>query len=199
VSELEIADWRRRVQAIYATVRDAVTPQAGFDAWRTARDDLFISHPQSPLMGDDVLRRSGLPYFRYDPALRFAVQLDPESDGPVHEVHSANDGTIAMRRIGHVTLAAPISATLDVWWLAQYGGGIFLPLRDGTSGHETYGGGRYLLDTAKGADLGTSRDGLVLDLNFLYHPSCRYNPAWECPLAPAGNTIDAPIRAGERL
>jgi len=40
---------------------------------------------------------------------------------------------------------------------------------------------------------------LVIDLNFLYHPSCRYNPAWQCPLAPAGNTVAAPIRAGERL
>jgi uncharacterized protein (DUF1684 family) len=39
----------------------------------------------------------------------------------------------------------------------------------------------------------------VVDLNFLYHPSCRYNDSWVCPLAPAGNTITAPVRAGERL
>jgi uncharacterized protein (DUF1684 family) len=44
------------------------------------------------------------------------------------------------------------------------------------------------------------RDGqLVVDLNFLYHPSCRYNDAWQCPLAPPGNTIGAPVNAGERL
>jgi uncharacterized protein (DUF1684 family) len=39
----------------------------------------------------------------------------------------------------------------------------------------------------------------VVDLNFLYHPSCRYNHAWQCPLAPAGNTIPTPVTAGERM
>ena len=59
--------------------------------------------------------------------------------------------------------------------------------------------GRYLLDTAKGADLGSRHSRLVIDLNFLYHPSCRYNADWQCPLAPAGNTIAYAVRAGERL
>lgn len=199
MSEIEVADWRRRVHAVYAAVREAASAREGFDVWRAARDELFAHHPQSPLTGDDGLRRSGLAYYPYDPALRFEVPLEPEDDGPVHTVHSANDGTITMRRIGRVSLPDPVGAALDVWWLAQYGGGIFLPLRDGTAGDETYGGGRYVLDTAKGADLGTTPDGLVADLNFSYHPSCRYNPAWECPLAPPGNTIDVPIRAGERL
>ena len=61
-----------------------------------------------------------------------------------------------------------------------------------------YGGGRYLLDTAKGADLGGTARTLAVDLNFLYHPSCRYSDAWQCHLAPAGNTITVPVHAGER-
>ena len=88
---------------------------------------------------------------------------------------------------------------MDVWSLEQYAGGLFVPLRDGTAGDTSYGGGRYLLDTAKGADLGGGPGTLVIDLNFLYHPSCRYNPDWQCPLAPPGNTIAAPVRAGERM
>jgi uncharacterized protein len=40
---------------------------------------------------------------------------------------------------------------------------------------------------------------LIVDLNFLYHPSCRYSDAWQCPLAPPGNTISAPVNADERL
>jgi uncharacterized protein len=98
--------------------------------------------------------------------------------------------------VGRVEL---LGARLDVWWLAQYGGGLFVPLRDATAGTDSYGGGRYLLDTAKGADLGGTARKIVLDLNFAYHPSCRYNPRWECPLAPAGNRIDAAVRAGERM
>jgi uncharacterized protein (DUF1684 family) len=72
-------------------------------------------------------------------------------------------------------------------------------VRDGTAGDSSYGGGRYLLDTAKGADLGSHGGRMVIDLNFLYHPSCRYNADWQCPLAPAGNTIAHPVQAGERL
>ena len=86
-----------------------------------------------------------------------------------------------------------------MWWLEQYGGGLFLPLRDGTSGESTYGGGRYLLDTTKGADLGGLGDHLVVDLNFLYHPSCRYSSNWTCPLAPPENELKNPILAGEQL
>ena len=104
---------------------------------------------------------------------------------------------------GRVTLPDPIGGRLDLWWLEQYGGGLFLPLKDGSAGRTSYGAGRYLLDTAKGADLGGSWDGehggLVIDLNFAYHPSCRYDDKWQCPLAPPGNTIATPVEAGERL
>ena len=88
---------------------------------------------------------------------------------------------------------------LGVFWIEGYAGGIFIPFRDGTSGRETYGGGRYLWDSIKGADLGSERDELVLDFNFAYHPSCVYDARWSCPLAPPENRLAIPIPAGERL
>ena len=195
--ELELADWRRAVAELYSSVRNERDPATAHQLWRAGRDRLFRTHPQSPLSDDDPLRATGLPSWPYDSALRFELPL--ESADP-HElaVPTDGDGLTRMRRIGRVRLPAPLDATLDVWWLHQYGGGLFLPVRDGTAGTTSYGGGRYLLDTAKGADLGGHDDLLVLDLNFLYHPSCRYDPAWQCPLAPRGNTMTAEIRAGER-
>jgi uncharacterized protein len=89
--------------------------------------------------------------------------------------------------------------SLEVFWLDAYGGGVFIPFRDATSGSSTYGGGRYLLDTAKGADLGSIDDRLVLDFNFAYHPSCVYDPKWVCPLAPPSNRLAVAIEAGERM
>ena len=86
-----------------------------------------------------------------------------------------------------------------MWSLQQYAGGLFMPLRDGTAGVSSYGGGRYLLDTTKGADLGGSSDRLVVDLNFLYHASCRYAPEWQRPLAPSGNSMVVEVKAGERM
>ena len=76
---------------------------------------------------------------------------------------------------------------------------MFLPFLDATSGKESYGGGRYLLDTIKSADHGTTPDGkTVLDFNFAYNPSCYYSPRWICPLAPRTNRLPAPVRGGER-
>jgi hypothetical protein len=88
---------------------------------------------------------------------------------------------------------------LELYWLTSYGGGLFLPFADATSGTETYGAGRYLLDTVKGADLGQEEGRLVLDFNFAYFPSCAYDPRWTCPLAPPANRLSVPVRAGERL
>jgi uncharacterized protein (DUF1684 family) len=62
-----------------------------------------------------------------------------------------------------------------------------------------YGGGRYLLDTVKGADLGVTGTGeLVLDFNYAYNPSCAHDARWSCPLAPPENVVPVAIRAGER-
>ena len=199
--ELALLDWRRRVAELYAAVRAEPAPLAAHALWRAGRDQLMREHPQSPLLADDELRRTGVPYWPYDPELRFELELELVSvpEPATLTLQTGGSETTALRRLGAVALPEPLQATLDVWWLEQYAGGLFLPLRDGTAGETSYGGGRYLLDTAKGADLGANGARLILDLNFLYHPSCRYNPEWQCPLAPAGNTIAAPVKAGERL
>ena len=89
--------------------------------------------------------------------------------------------------------------SLEMYWLDGYGGGLLLPFRDATSGDSTYGAGRYLLDTVKGADLGMIDGRIVLDFNFAYNPSCVYDPAWVCPLAPPANRLPVPVMAGEQL
>ena len=71
--------------------------------------------------------------------------------------------------------------------------------QDALAGEHTYGGGRYLLDTVKGADLGGADGELVVDFNFAYQPSCAYDPAWACPLAPPGNVVDVELPVGELL
>jgi uncharacterized protein (DUF1684 family) len=105
-------------------------------------------------------------------------------------------------RIGSVEVPLPEGPRrLGVYWMAGYAGGIFLPFRDATNGRETYGAGRYLLDTAKSADLGpgAAPGSLLLDFNFAFHPSCAFDPKWSCPLAPPENRLDVPVEAGERL
>jgi uncharacterized protein (DUF1684 family) len=199
--ELELVDWRRRVAALYAALRAEPDLATAHALWRRGRDALMREHPESPLLPGDELRRTGVPYWPYDPELRFVLALDTQPEGEPLRLTLQTGGadTTVLRRIGQVDLPAPLDASVDVWWMEQYAGGLFVPLRDGSAGDTSYGGGRYLLDTAKGADLG-DRDGrLIVDLNFLYHPSCRYNEEWQCPLAPPGNTIAYAVQAGERM
>jgi len=193
---LTLLDWRRRVAALYAAARAASDPEAGWRAWRDGRDELFATHPDSPVDADARTAFRGLPYAPYDPALRFAAVVERTEPQRI-EVPTATDGVVPFERIGAVQLGS--LGRLDVWWLDSYGGGVFLPLRDGSAGATTYGGGRYLLDTVKGADLGGADGRLVVDLNFAYHPSCAYDPRWSCPLAPEGNRITTPLQAGEQL
>jgi uncharacterized protein (DUF1684 family) len=197
-SALSLLDWRRRVFAMYAEVRATLDPVPAHQQWQTARNELFRSHSQSPLSDARKATFAGLPVAAYDPTYRFECQLLPTP--PDHrDVETGTDGVVSFDRIGRVQLGD--LGTLDVWSINGYGGGLFVPLRDGTSGATSYGGGRYVLDTRKGADLGGAavNGALVVDLNFAYHPSCAYDPAWACPLAPPGNVLAAPVQAGEQL
>ncbi|MFT2721512.1 DUF1684 domain-containing protein [Deinococcus sp. A31D244] len=204
-SWLDLLDWRRELNDLYAHVREERThdPRAAHRHWQERRNDLFRRHPQTPLPADERAAFAGLPVWEYDPALSFDAPIDTTLPPERLIVASSTGQDMPLVRIGRASLtpAAPTTPafTLDVYWIDVYGGGVFVPFRDASSGHETYGGGRYLLDTAKGADLGSVRAGhLTLDFNFAYHPSCHYDPRWSCPLAPPQNVLGAAIRAGER-
>jgi uncharacterized protein (DUF1684 family) len=189
---LELLDWRRATAAMYAAARAEADPRVAWHSWRQRRDRLFAEHPQSPV--EERIGFTGLPYWPYAPDLRFVAAVLPAR--PARLDVATSDGVVPLERVGRLDL--PVGS-LDLWWIASYGGGLFLPFGDATNGKETYGGGRYLLDTIKGADLGGVGDRLVVDFNFAYHPSCRYSPRWSCPLAPQGNRLPVRIEAGELL
>ena len=192
----DIADWRRRVFALYAEVR-STDPATGHDLWRRGRDELFASHPASPLLEADRAAFRGLLVPAYNPAWRFEAELRPADPRRI-EVDTGTDGAVPFELLGVVEV--PGVGSLDVWRFASYGGGLFVPVKDASAGKPggTYGGGRYLVDTVKGADLGVNDGALVLDLNFAYNPSCAYDPAWACPLAQPGSTVGVEIPVGER-
>lgn len=199
---LELMDWKRRVLAIYAGARDGGGAPRACAEFRGARDGLFRMHPQSPLPPPARGAFEGVPYFPHDPALRVEAELEPDSSGSELVVPTSTGEPTRFTGIGFVrpTLAGR-EVSLAVYWLEGYGGGLFLPFRDAQAGGETYGGGRYLLGTVKGADLGMSEDGvrLVLDFNYAYNPSCAYDPRWSCPPAPPENRIEVAVAAGERM
>lgn len=195
---LALADWRRRIGELYAGVRRGLPDDAvgAHSRWGRERDQLFGAHPESPLPPG---QRQGvtIPRFPYDPGLAFTARVDTDVAPERHTLPVSTGEPIKFERVGLVRL--PVGE-LEVFWLDSYEGGLFVPFQDATSGVTTYGGGRYLLDTAKGADLGTTSTGdLVLDFNFAYHPSCFHDTRWSCPLPPPANRLRGEIRAGERI
>ena len=205
---LDLYDYRCRVAALYRERTRAFLVGEDADTvlkrFREGRDDLFAYHPQSAL---DVAQRGrfhGLRYFPYNPAMRFVVEVDTSVERTRQQTAMSAEESMTMTTVGrvHFTVDGEL-ATLSIYWLDLYGGGLFLPFRDATCPVESYGGGRYLFDTMKGSDplpvpgeSGWRR--ITLDFNYAYNPSCAYNDHWVCPLAPLENRLRVAIRAGER-
>jgi uncharacterized protein len=187
VPQLDLLDWKRRIFELYAEVRAADEPDAAWRRWCEVRAELYRSHPQSPRIGGQPA------YFPYDPRFRFEASIEPREPATLELPGSAGSVT----RFTRFAAAHFATLTLELYWLDGYGGGVFLPFRDETSGRETYGAGRYLLDTVKGADLGGGADTLVLDFNFAFNPSCAWDESWACPLPPPANRLPRRIEAGE--
>jgi uncharacterized protein (DUF1684 family) len=177
---LALLDWRRRVFALYAEVRAIEEPRAAWERWVAVRAELYRTHPQSPRVGGEPR------YFPYAEGWRFEARVE---DAPAESLEI--DG-FPFTRFARAHFGAGLA--LDVYWLETYGGGVFVPFRDATCGIESYGAGRYLLDTVKGSDLGGS---LTFDFNFAYNPSCAWDDRWACPLTPPANRLAVRIEAGE--
>ena len=191
LDDLALADWRERVARLYTSDLDL----AGF---RAARDTLFADHPQSPIPAAERAAFGGLRYFAENPdaVVEVPIRAAPatisiDTGGP--------DGVVDYRSLG---IADAPFGQLTLWWIEAYGGGLFLPFRDGTCGAESYGGGRYLTDTVKGTFgrgvVVLAADRLRLDFNYAYNPSCAYDDRWLCPLAPPEDRVEARIEAGEQ-
>ena len=91
----------------------------------------------------------------------------------------------------------PTEATLVAYQRVDHdGGSLFVPFRDKTTGQQTYPGGRYM-------ELHHEREfedqsEVPLDFNLAYSPFCAYSEAYECPLPPRENWLEAAVPAGEQ-
>ncbi len=196
---LALLDWRRRIADLYREIRRHPDPRAAWRVWQSTRGELFRTHAQSPIPASDRATYGGPYVYPYDDAWRTLADVEPAEPQRLEVPTSTGQGMVLRRWAVARFRVHETELTLDLYWLEGYGGGVFAPVADATSGRETYGAGRYLLDSIKGADLGLDGGRLVLDFNFAYQPSCSYDPRWTCPLAPPANRLALPVRAGERL
>lgn len=223
----DLYDYRQRVARLYRQREEAYRrgddEQETLRSFRVARDALFAAHPQSALTAEERASFHGLRYFPYAPEMRVEATLTPlapeprpdgAEEGEDAQIEASGPHAMRFERAARVSFTiGEAPAELTVYWIDVYGGGLFLAFRDATCPDESYGGGRYLLDTVKGSDfirlddhgadasdggMGYGGGRIVLDFNYAYNPSCAYNPRWVCPLAPRENRLPMAIRAGER-
>ena len=196
-----LADWRHTVAEHYAGVRalGGTDPLSAAAQFRAARARLMREHPDSPIEPEARAAWDGPRWYPYDPKFRVRGVIDTAAPRHTFEIPLAADGMLCCTRVGCARFSMlGHEASLAMYWVGGYGGGLWLPFSDATSGTDTYGGGRYLYDTIKGADLGVSGREILLDFNYAYNPSCAYDDRWSCPLSPPENRLPFAVPAGER-
>jgi uncharacterized protein (DUF1684 family) len=158
-------------------------------AHRRDKDQIFRS-PNSPLAAASRSSFEGLNYYQPSAELAFLLEVEPIGRETV-TVQTSDGQQRIHERVGVVRFE--VNGALACLTLYDTGHpGYFLPFRDATSGNDTYSGGRYL-------DLKPMHGGVVtVDFNIAYNPLCAYSDGYSCPLPPAENWLDVPIRAGER-
>ncbi|MEM8776757.1 MAG: DUF1684 domain-containing protein [Pseudomonadota bacterium] len=186
------------MSTLYASVRATEDTGKAWTLWHETRSLLYRQHTMSPVPEEERYAFDRIDVFEYDAALRFEIQTVP-AYGPIEEIPVGDDGNFCRKPIARtVGLVDDLGGELTLYWVEAYGGGLFLPFKDKTNENLTYGGGRYLIDAIKSADLGRTADQrIVLDFNFAYHPSCAWDPQYICPLAPSENTLSVPVIGGE--
>ena len=187
---LWLADWRSQVDApLRRGPRRSQTPtrkrrshtgaRAGnaCSATTRSRRSPLRSEPRSGLAISTTTQHSGSPCRSSRPR--------PRAPGALAlELPNSGQDTLSFSRLGRIELPLPNGVrSLSVFWMAGYAGGLFIPFRDATNGAETYPAGRYLVDGAKGADLGGDPEAGTITVDFNYRVSAlvRLRPAMGLP------------------
>ena len=161
------------------------------EEFRAEKDEIFKSHPQSPLTAEQKKTFTGLSYFPEEESLRLEVQVEPLDDDRQMQMQTTTGGVQLYHRHGRFKF--PVDGETAELTIYRSEHGYFLPFVDSLAGEETYPAGRYL----EPEELPDGR--FLVDFNIAYNPYCAYNEAWSCPITPAENRIKVPIRAGEKI
>ena len=166
---------------------------------RKEADDYFKNRDTSPLTKKDRRKFKKLNYFTVNPAYRVNAHFHIHDEKDTFLMPTTTERKPVYVRYGELlfelngeTHKLQVYQNVDLAQKEGYEDYLFLPFLDETNGIETYGGGRYL-DIRMPAG-----DTLTIDFNKAYNPYCAYNKKYSCPIVPAENRLEIPIKAGVR-
>lgn len=150
---------------------------------------------ESPLSEEQKRDFKELDFYTVDPAYKVRAKMVPVEDRKMMEL-PMTDGTVEKylrHSFAEFELAGQTHRLLLLQSVKELDKrNFFLAFADGTSGEETYGGGRYINLRQDG------KNSITIDFNMAYNPYCAYNPDFACPLPPKENVMVIAIRAGEK-
>ena len=153
---------------------------------------LIVFDPQSPRFKE----YKGLVYYPIDLSYRYELPLKLFRKPEKTIIMSTRGNRRNAELVGWVEfLAGNTTCRLEATRLLEPGAGqndLSIFFRDATSGNETYPLGRYV-------DLKRLENGnYLLDFNLAYNPACAFSDYYNCPVPPKSNTLQIPVRAGEK-
>ena len=158
---------------------------------RLQKDGFFAQDHHSPLTHDQKHNFSGLDYFPENPDLRLKVEVEVNAKKEEFQMQTSTGDFQTFQRYGKFSFEVGGQSAELTLYVNEHG--FFLPFADSLAGSETYPAGRYL-------DPERLQNGkFLVDFNLAYNPYCAYNDLYSCPLTPAENRLDVPIRAGEKI
>lgn len=157
----------------------------------------FADPKTSPLSEEALASFDGLPFFTIDSSLIFNAEFLRTPYESPFVMKTTTDRESMYVKYGEVYFTIDgVEYTLNVYQSQElvtdpaYADYLFVPFTDATNGKTSYGGGRYLdLHIPKG-------EIILLDFNRTYNPYCAYNAKYSCPIPPAENHLEIPIKAG---
>lgn len=166
-------------------------------AYQQHLNEEFADPKTSPLSEEALASFDSLPFFTIDSSLIFNAEFLRTPYESPFVMKTTTDRESMYVKYGEVYFTIEgVEYTLNVYQSQElvtdpaYADYLFVPFTDATNGKTSYGGGRYLdLHIPKG-------EIILLDFNRAYNPYCAYNAKYSCPVPPAENQLEIPIKAG---
>jgi len=164
-------------------------------AFREERDTFFRTNSRSPFTEEQRKGFKGLLYYPIDLSYAMVgpVEKYPRDPKPIYVTLPTNKGKDKRYvKFGRFPFRVRGKTHVLQIYRPLAEDGFFVPFKDATSDTETHREGRYLFIEQMPAGK------VLIDFNRAYNPFCEYNEKYTCPVAPAENWLEIPIRAGEK-
>ncbi len=177
-------------------------------AYRAEKDAFFANDPHSPFVRDTSAHYHGIRWFPVEPAYCGESLLHVYASPETVLVMGTKGETRRQLRYGYFEFPvpgrgpAPVILRLNVYKFTPYDGERYsrypetmsVWFTDSTTGHETYGVGRYI---DGGDDLHDPNHRYTVDLNKAYNPYCAYSAMYSCAVPREEDRLPIALRVGE--